>query len=652
MASSSDEESDISESEKEDYKEKSYDQLKAGKYKIKNANGTLRCPFCEGKKKQAFQFKDLLQHASGICPGSSKRSVNERAKHLALAQYLKEDLSNELDNSNSQAKLHELEIVIEQPNPDDRFVWPWTAIVTNIFGKPQHEPEDYDSKHWLRKFEPYKPKEAHVLRSAEDPKGYVVLEFGTEWTGFMQVMKLDTDFVSDHRGKKDYESRKMGVASGLYAWCARAGDYNSEGLVGTYLRAKAELKTTSKVMQDAWKEKSETLVHLLGEIGHANKKIGEMKTKYTEYNMSLKNMMAERDLLHQTRVEERKLIPKRAREHAHKVMEETEELQHDIDTRSAELDRWCQQLIEQETSTIQERRKFEEEKKRKIESLILASEEQMKARCDFVSLLEKHQMEKKTQTDALLRLEKDMDNEHKLKLEIAELEGQLKILKCMNVEGAEHEKSRKKEIEEMEEKLEDMIFDMSVKDDENQALERKEQLAKTELEDARQEFIRVMFYFEKTLKILQSSKALPQILKGCTNIGVRKLGEISAKPFRKVCKNRYKDDKKASLESAKLSAKWQKEILDSTWHPFRIVEVEGKEKQEVIDEDYQKLSSLKKDLGEEAYVAVETALKELHGYHNSSGKSVIPELWNFKTGRRATLVEALDYILNRIIKKR
>ncbi|RDX80339.1 Factor of DNA methylation 1, partial [Mucuna pruriens] len=636
MASSSDEESDISESEKEDYKEKSYDQLKAGKYKIKNANATLRCPFCEGKKKQAFQFKDLLQHASGIGSGSSKRSVKVRAKHLALSQYLKEDLSNELDNSNSQAKPHDLEIVIEQPNPDDRFVWPWTAIVANIFGKPQHEPEDYDSKHWLRKFEPYKPKEAHVLRSAEDPKGYVVLEFGTEWTGFRQVMKLDTDFVADNRGKKDYESRKMGEASGLYAWCARAGDYNSEGLVGTYLRAKAELKTTSRVTQDAWKEKSETLVHLLGEIGHANKKIGEMETKYTEDNMSLENMMAERDLLHQTRVEEMKLMQKRAREHARKVMEETEKLQHDIDTRSAELDRWCQQLIEQETLTIQERRKFEEEKKRKMESLILASEEQMKARCDFVSLLEKHQMEKKTQTDALLKLEKEMDNEHKLKLEIAQLEGQLKILKCMNVEGAEHEKSRKKEIKEMEEKLEDMIFDMSVKDDENQALERKEQLAKTELEDARQELVRV----------------LSQILKGCSNIGVKKLGEISAKPFQKVCKNRYKDKKKASLESAKLRAKWQKEILDSTWHPFRIVAVEGQEKQEVIDEDDKKLSSLKKDLGEEAYVAVVTALKELHGYHNSSGKSVIPEVWNFKTGRRATLVEALDYILNRVIKMR
>ena len=91
---------------------------------------------------------------------------------------------------------------------DERYVWPWTGIVANIFGKPKHEPVECDSMYWLRKFEQYKPEEAYVLHCAEDPTGYVVLEFGTEWTGFTQMMKLDTDFLVDHHGKKDYyESR-------------------------------------------------------------------------------------------------------------------------------------------------------------------------------------------------------------------------------------------------------------------------------------------------------------------------------------------------------------------------------------------------------------------------------------------------------------
>lgn len=142
----------ISELEKEDYKEKSYNQLKIGKYKIKkNANNTFICLFCERKKKQAFQFIVLLKHASRIATCSSKRRIKVKAKHLALAKYLKRDLVNELDNSNSQAKPNELEKAIA--SYDEMFVWPWIVIIENIFEKLKHEPEDCDSKHWLRNFE-------------------------------------------------------------------------------------------------------------------------------------------------------------------------------------------------------------------------------------------------------------------------------------------------------------------------------------------------------------------------------------------------------------------------------------------------------------------------------------------------------------------
>ncbi|XP_061356217.1 factor of DNA methylation 5-like [Gastrolobium bilobum] len=648
---SSSEESDISECEMDDFIEKSYNQLKAGKYKkIKNPNSTFRCPFCEGKKKRSFQFGELLLHASGIGIGSSKRSIQIKAKHLALAKYLKEDISNEFDDSLSKPVL---EIANEQPKQDQMFVWPWKGIVANILGKSNHESENNDSELWLKRFEQYKPKEAHVLHCADDPRGYVILDFGTEWIGFRQVMKLDTDFLTANHGKKDWDSREESHGSDFYAWCARAEDYNSEGLVGTYLREKTELKTTSKVTQDSWKERSQTVAHLVEEIDFSNKIIGEVEKKYTETSISLNRIMEERDLLNKARVQEMARMQQHAREHVLRVIEETEKLKCEIHTKNVELDRWCQQLSEQETSTVHERRKFEEEKKRKMESIILASEEQVKANHDFFGLLEKHQIEKKAQMNKLLKLEKELDDEHKLKLEIAELEGQLKVLRCMNVMGADPEKDRKKQIEKMEKKLEEMIEDMSEKEYLSQVLMLKEQPVKRELEDARQELIAVIFYF---LDILAE---LPKLLKGSTVIGVKKLGEINAKPFQKVCKYRYKDCHTALSESAKLHSKWQSEILDSTWHPFRIIDVEGEGKQEVIDEDDQKLSTLKEDLGEEAYMAVLTALKELNEYNssscakttpNQSGRSVIPELWNFRSGRKATLDEVIAYIKGRINK--
>ena len=93
----SSEESDISESEINDYIDKPYEELTAGKFKVKGLNGNLRCPFRVGKKKQDCKYKDLLQHASGVGKGSANRSAKQNANHLALAKYLETDLVGELD---------------------------------------------------------------------------------------------------------------------------------------------------------------------------------------------------------------------------------------------------------------------------------------------------------------------------------------------------------------------------------------------------------------------------------------------------------------------------------------------------------------------------------------------------------------------------
>ncbi|XP_057430702.1 factor of DNA methylation 5-like isoform X2 [Lotus japonicus] len=467
-SSSSATDSEVKESDKYDYMERYYDEIKAGKYRTKNPNATLRCPFCEAKKKQEFQFKDLLQHASGIGTCSAKRSMQVRVKHLALEKYLKQDVSTELDIVVKPPQY--LEVANEQPSSEGRFVWPWKGIVASIFRKPKNETEEY----WLRKFELYKPKEAHVLHGKDDPRGYVVLEFGTEWTGYRQVMKLDTDFQTDCHGKKDWDSMMECPGSDLYAWIVGAEEYNSEGMVGDYLREKAVLKTVSEVSQDLWKECTE-----------------KVETNYSERSFSLMNIMAGREELTEAHIEEMQRMEQNAREHARRIIEETEYLKNQIYTRNGELARLGHQLSEKEKSTIHERRKFEEEKKKITESLILASEEQVKAKDDIAEVLKKHKMEEKAMRDTLLKLEKDLNDEHKLKIEIAELDEQLKVLNCMNVMGADSEKGKisKKEIEEMEGKLEEIIEKMSEKEDVNQVLEMKEQLAKKELEDAREAFI-------------------------------------------------------------------------------------------------------------------------------------------------------------------
>ncbi|KAL5538550.1 hypothetical protein UlMin_046350, partial [Ulmus minor] len=67
---------------------------------------------------------------------------------------------------------------------------------------------------------------------------------------------------------------------------------------------------------------------------------------------------------------------------------------------------------------------------------------------------------------------------------------------------------------------------------------------------------------------------------------------------------------------------------------------------QIIDDDDQKLKSLKEEMGKEVYQAVTTALTEMNEY-NASGNYIVSELWNFKAGRKATLAEAIESVLRR-----
>ena len=69
--------------------------------------------------------------------------------------------------------------------------------------------------------------------------------------------------------------------------------------------------------------------------------------------------------------------------------------------------------------------------------------------------------------------------------------------------------------------------------------------------------------------------------------------------------------------------------------------------QEIIDEEDEKLQNLKLEWGNEIYDVVVTALKEMNEY-NASGRYIVPELWNFKEGRKATLKEVIGYIVKNI----
>lgn len=616
MDYSSDEESDISESEIVEYKEKPYEQLKTGKYKVKGTNGTLRCPFCAGKKKQDYRYKDLLQHASGVAKGSANRSAKQKANHLALAKYLETDLASESDQA---PRAVEPKPVTRTQEQDDLFVWPWIGIITNIVTEQKNA-------YWLKKFSKHKPLEVHTFWNDMDQTALAIVRFNNDWTGFMNATAFEKAFEADRHSKKEWNVQKQHPGSNIYGWVARADDYISEGPVGEYLRKTGELKTISDIVEAAKQDRNTIVANLANEIDLKNENLDELQYKYNEKSMSLSRMLEEKDKLHHAFYEETRKMQRLARDHVQRILGEQEKLNYELDSKRKELDNWSKELNKREALTEREKQKLDDEKKKNNDrnnSLQMASIEQRKADENVLKLVEEQKREKEEALSKILQLEKQLDAKQKLEMEIEEIKGKLQVMKHL---GDEDDTAVQNKMKEMNEELEEKVGEMENLESLNQTLIVKERQSNDELQAARTELI----------------TGLKDMLSGRTNIGLKRMGELDEKPFLNTCKQRFSLEE-ANVQAYTLVSLWQDNLKKPEWHPFKIVEVEG-ETLEIINEEDEKLQKLKQEWGDEIYMAVTKSLKEINEY-NPSGRYTVFELWNFKEGRKATLKEVIQYIL-------
>ncbi|KAG5036554.1 hypothetical protein AAZX31_07G022800 [Glycine max] len=621
MDYSSEEDSDISESEIEEYAEKPYEQLRAGKYKVKNLNGTLRCPYCAGKKKQEFKYKDLLQHASGVGKGSANRSAQQKANHLALAKYLETDLACEAEPIQRPA----LPQAVNQPlHQEDLYVWPWTGIIVNIKGK------SIDSGYWLKEFAKFRPIDFRIFLKDDDLIAGAVVDFNNDWNGFMNASDFEKSFEAARHGKKDWNSRKLEAGSNIYGWVAREDDYNCGGPIGEYLRNKGRLRTVTDIVQEASESRNSIVTNLTNEIEITNENLDKMQYKFNEKTMSLSRMLEEKDKLHNAFEEESRNMQRRARNEVRRILDEQEKLSSELEEKKRKLDSWSRDLNKREALTDQEKKKLEEDNKKKDlrnESLQLASKEQKIADENVLRLVEEQKREKEEAYNKILQLEKQLDAKQKLEMEIEELKGKLQVMKHL---GDEDDAAVQNKIKEMNDELQEKVDNLENMEAMNQTLIVKERQSNDELQEARKELI----------KGLDDMLNAPR-----TKIGLKRMGELDQKVFVNNCKKRFPLEE-AGTKGVELCSLWQENVKNSAWHPFKVVTVDDKA-ENIINEEDEKLRSLKHEWGDEIYSAVVTALKEINEYNASGGYTVV-ELWNFKDNRKATLKEVINYIMEHI----
>ncbi|EOA33756.1 hypothetical protein CARUB_v10019950mg [Capsella rubella] len=550
MDSSSEEESEISESEIDVYSDKPYELIKNGHYKVK-VKDTFRCPFCSGKKKQHYKYKELLAHASGVAKGSASRSAKQKANHFALAKYMQNELAADADVPRPQIPSSSSKQ--GQAVVDDIYVWPWMGIVINPVRRTDNNKLLLDSAYWLKKLARFNPLEVKTLWLEQESVVAVFPLFSRGMSGFKSATELEKEYEIRGCGKKNWRDKKGDWTSKAYGWCARADDYNSQGSIAEYLSKVGKLKSFSDICKEEIHNKNSLVDDLANKIDMTNEYLNKVQYKCNEKAISLRRVLKEKDELDRVYKEETKRMQEFSRDNINRIFREKERLSNELEAKMNALKIWSKQLDKKQALTELERQKLDEDKKKSDvmnSSLQLASQEQKKTDDRVLTLVEEHKRKKEETLNKILQLEKELDGKQKLQMEIQELKGKLQVMKHED----EDDEDVKQKMKEMKEQLEDKCSELEDLEETNSALMIKERQSNDEIQEAR--------------ALLTTE--LRELLSERTTIRVKRVGELNEKPFMKACKQRFTGEE-AAVQYAILCSKWQENLKDSAWQPFKHV---------------------------------------------------------------------------------
>lgn len=677
MSRRREEEYDKTDPELEDCICNHYKGLKDGKIRVRVAYGFFRCPYCDHNRSE-YDYSEIRRHASRIGYDSKHARFKDRAKHLGLLRYLekmrdstglrsrssrkpdsKRDSCNDAKRKHSispprtsmkQKKRHIDENSTPMPtsrmsklrdscknavdkatinnNKDTEFsnltkeeliVWPWMAIVANVpleynDGKLVGESGTKQKEDWVAKG--FNPVKVHPLWNFRGHSGFAIVTFNKNWDGFKNAMMFEKAFEVENHGRKDwYKLGNRGDA--LYGWIARREDYYQNGLIGEYLRKNGDLKTVSEIEMEDKVKGTKLVSNLASRLEMKSKKCEEIKKNISKTEKRIGNVMVQKEEMTQKYVEELEELKKKASNLLEHILNDHERSKSHLEAKRNRLELVEKELQEREALNENELRELKRQKEMNKSAIL----EQEKADKSMLKLVEDQKQEKLKLHKRILELEKQLDAKQALELEIERLRGAKLVMEHMSKDGDEEQK---KKLESIKQELEEKVEELEGIEDINQALIVKERKTNDELQEARKALI----------SGLKDSRAF---------ICVKRMGELDSKPFHIASQRKYQGEKDMEERAMRLCSAWEDYLRDPSWHPFKVVAV-GEHHEEVIDHGDEKLKGLKHEYGDEPYEAVITALKELNEY-NPSGRYPLPELWNSKEGKKATLKDGISLIL-------
>ncbi|XP_019199244.1 PREDICTED: factor of DNA methylation 4-like isoform X2 [Ipomoea nil] len=608
---------DCSNSKLEDLKCRYYKDLRDREDRIRGSGEYFRCPYCRDKRGKEYDMQGLLRHSYRIGYASKSSSLREKARHLGLLKYLER---HRYAKSNAR---HPLPIDPSTNGANEEtFVWPWMGIIANI-PVVYKDGKFVDKSGQKLKMElvakGYNPVKVYTLLTNRGFSGYAIVEFNCDFSGFANAMAFAWEFELDKHGKQEwYSSLKDESDDNLYAWIAGKEEYDSNSILGNYLRRNGDLRTISEIQNESRRENSQLFSNLINELESKYKECEEMEKMISNTEVVMINVMKEKVEILAMQNKELEMIHQEALKQVETILSEQETSKQQLDDHEKEL-----KLREDE---IRQREKLNESEKMKLdcekemnERAILA---QTKAYETMMKLADEQKREKEQALDKICRLERELDQKPGLDLEIEMYKGAFEIWRNMNdmIEGDLTPIS--KLLEELKEKddeldyLECMHYELTI---EHQRVD-----------DQVQDVCNVM------INGLKDSRA---------NICVKRIGEIDVKPVIRAAKLIY--PKEEALDIAfELRFLWEEYLRDPGWHPFTVIE-NGRKDVWVIDEEDGKLVGLRNDYGDEVYNSATTALMELDEY-NSTGRYPVSVLWNTKEKRIAELKEGIDQILKQL----